>query len=145
MQNTKNNDLDQTTLFLDSNLGKQLHYNEIYSECVFKGNTPYYSESYLVKTLEKIGIGRPSTFASIIQTLIDRNYVVVTDIDGNTLDVILYQLTNDNKLVSIKKKESYGCEKRKLKITNVGIMALEFLCSKFNDLFSYDYTSKMEI
>lgn len=118
-------------------------YLKIMNELTTTRNTPYYNESTLINKLEKIGIGRPSTFASIITTLIDRNYVEKTNIEPIKCKYTQYTLMDD--LIEKKEEMKELCgEKNKLKITNLGILCYNFLENLFTHLFSYNYTSEME-
>ena len=107
-------------------------------------NTHYYSEHSLINKLESLGIGRPSTFATIVDVIQSRNYVEKKNIDAKEINVKEYELL-DNKIINcINKPKKYGEEKNKLVITNIGILTTDFLINNFDSLFSYDYTEKME-
>jgi len=106
------------------------------------GSKPHYSESTLVKKLEDMGIGRPSTFSSIVQTIIDRKYVKVTDIPGRSFTYKIYKLVD--KLTSTEKNTELGNEKNRIMITTVGILAVTFMHENFTEFFDYDYTRDME-
>lgn len=104
---------------------------------------PHYTESSLIKKLEDLGIGRPSTFSMLVETIKDRNYVKKTNIEGvkiNTNDYVL----SDNIITKQSKELIYGEEKNKLVIQPLGITVIEFLTEHFNSLFSYEYTKHME-
>jgi DNA topoisomerase-1 len=108
----------------------------------------HYTESSLIQRLEDLGIGRPSTFAPIVETIQDRGYVKCRDIEGQEYPCKEYNLsiTADGgpKLNVSKINKIFGNEKRKLVIQPIGELAITFLLKNFEILFSYDYTKSME-
>ena len=124
---------------------KKVGYAEIKSEITIKKLKTHYTEARLVQLLEKNGIGRPSTFSSLVSKIIDRMYVKKTNIIGKTLaceNLILTKKSGEIKEEKLKK--SFGDEKNKLVIQPVGIIVIEFLNKYFDNLFNYDYTKNME-
>jgi len=124
-------------------LNKPIQYNEIYNEICMNKSVHYYTESSLIHKLETLGIGRPSTFSTIVNTNIERKYIDKTDIPGTNVEYNKYLLKKDIINVNVETKQ-LGGEKNKLKITNLGVLCLEFLDKMFENIFSYDYTSNME-
>jgi len=104
-----------------------------------------YTEAMLVRELEKFGIGRPSTFASLIATIQDKSYVETKNIPAKDLIVKEYTLKPDQWPATIKEiKKKVGAEKNKLVPTDLGRSVLNFILKHFNDLFEYGFTSQME-
>jgi DNA topoisomerase-1 len=103
----------------------------------------HYTEAKLVNLLEAKGIGRPSTFASLVDKIQERNYVKKENVKGKTIMCREFEVAN-NQLNTIKVEREFGNEKNKLVITPVGILALEFLLSYFDPFFQYAYTKQME-
>ena len=104
-----------------------------------------YTEATLVRELEKFGIGRPSTFASLITTIQDKNYVETKDIPAKEVTVKEYMLKPNVWPVNEKElKKKVGAEKNKLVPTDLGRSVLSFILKHFNDLFDYGFTSQME-
>jgi DNA topoisomerase I len=107
--------------------------------------TPRFTEASLVKELESYGIGRPSTFASLLSVIQDKNYAEIKDIEGKNVQLTIYTLTSQTaplKSETITKK--VGGEKKKLVPTALGISVLDFILQHFTDLFNYSFTSQME-
>ena len=103
----------------------------------------HYTEAKLVQLLEQKGIGRPSTFSSLIEKIQERGYVKKENVKGASVKCIDYELTDGNINTVIGERE-FGNEKNKLVIKPLGIMVLEYLLTNFNDVFEYNYTKKME-
>ena len=104
-----------------------------------------YTEAVLVRELEKFGIGRPSTFASLIATIQDKNYVETKDIPAKEVKVKEYTMKPSNWPAEEKElKKKVGAEKNKLVPTELGRSVLVFMLKHFNDLFDYSFTSQME-
>ena len=118
-------------------------YNKITCKQTLKELKSHISEARLVQLLEQKGIGRPSTFSSLVEKIQERNYVVKQNVEGKKLEVIDYVLLERN-IIEEKGTKEFGNEKNKLVITQMGIFVIEFLIKYFNDLFDYDYTKCME-
>ena len=103
----------------------------------------HYTEAKLVNLLEAKGIGRPSTFASLVDKIQERKYVKKENIKGKTLTCTEFEVAN-NQLKTLEVEREFGNEKNKLVITPVGILALEFLLKHFEPFFQYTYTKQME-
>ena len=103
----------------------------------------HYTEARLVQLLEEQGIGRPSTFASLVDKIQERKYVEKQNINGKEIECNDYSF-NENNITEISSKRTFGNEKNKLVIQPLGIIVIDFLLSKFNSLFDYNYTKKME-
>jgi DNA topoisomerase-1 len=104
-----------------------------------------YTEATLVRELEKFGIGRPSTFASLIATIQDKNYVETKDIPAKEVQVKEYTMKPNQWPVDEKElKKKVGAEKNKLVPTDLGRSVLVFMLKHFNDLFDYSFTAQME-
>ena len=120
-----------------------INYKKITCKQTLKELKSHYSEAHLVQLLEQKGIGRPSTFSSLIEKIQERNYVLKQNVEGKKLDVIDYVLLEDN-IIEEKGTKEFGNEKNKLVITQMGIFVIEFLIKYFNNLFDYNYTKSME-
>ena len=108
------------------------------------GRHSHYTEASLIKCLEDKGIGRPSTYASLVDTIIERGYVKKTDIEGSLLDVTEYVLEK-GVIIESPTEKIVGQEKGKLVIQPIGVIVTEFLTSHFDELFAYEYTKGMEL
>jgi DNA topoisomerase-1 len=97
----------------------------------------------LVKKLEELGIGRPSTYAPTISTIQRRGYVVKENRDGNKRDYVEVTLKN-SQIKEVVKQENHGFEKNKLFPTDIGMVVTEFLTEHFDKILSYDFTAKIE-
>jgi len=103
----------------------------------------HYTEARLVQLLEEKGIGRPSTFATLVDKIQDRKYVEKQNITGKEIECSDYSLVENTISETISKRE-FGNEKNKLVIQPLGVIVIEFLISKFDSFFNYDYTKEME-
>jgi len=121
-----------------------IKYQQIAATVVMRNTHSHYTEATLIKRLEDYGIGRPSTFAFLVETIVERGYVKCQDVAGITQKITEFVLTDKNIRATVKEK-TFGEEKKKLVIQPVGIMTVEFLTQHFNELFSYDYTKNMEL
>lgn len=130
-------------LFFESQKGNVIPYNVIESSCVIGSRHSHYSEASLINKLEELGIGRPSTFATIVETIKDRGYVKKGDIPGTKINANRYTLKKA-KLDITKEEKEFGNEKNKLSIETIGTLTLEFLLKYFDEMFSYEYTKNME-
>ena len=125
--------------------GDILNNRSISAECKFTQAPSRYSEPTLVKKLEELGIGRPSTYAPIISTLTTgRGYVVKGDKEGQKKTVTNLVL-KDGKISSTEKTEVIGAEKGKLMPQEVGILVSDFLLKNFSDIMDYDFTANVEM
>ena len=120
-----------------------LSYSKISSCVTFKNKHSHYSESSLIKKLEDLGIGRPSTFAMLVDTIIEKKYVKKTDIDNGVLKCNEYLLKGEN-LTNETIEKPIGKESNKLVIQKTGIIIIDFLMKYFESMFSYGYTKEME-
>jgi DNA topoisomerase-1 len=118
-------------------------YKKIYAKVTMKGSKMHYTEAKLVQLLEEKGIGRPSTFSSLVDKIQERGYVKKEDIQGK--EVICRDLElEDGEIYEIENKREFGNEKDKLVIQPLGIIVMDFLDTNFNKLFNYEYTCLME-
>ncbi len=130
-------------LYFESQKGNVIPYNSIESNCFIGSRHSHYSEASLINKLEELGIGRPSTFASIVETIKDRGYVKKGDIVGEKVETNKYVL-QQNRLTITREDKECGNEKNKLTIETIGVLSLEFLSTHFDEMFSYEYTKNME-
>jgi DNA topoisomerase I len=104
-----------------------------------------YTEASLVRELEKHGIGRPSTFASLLSVIQDKSYVAVQDLPPTPIHLGTYHLTPQQWPYRHETvQQTRGAEKRKLVPTALGRSVWEWISAHFNDLFAYPFTATME-
>ena len=126
---------------LKSNLS--IPYQKIKAHIHLTETKPHYTEAKLVNLLEEKGIGRPSTFSSLIDKIQERNYVKKETVKGNTVMCTEFELEKEL-IKTLQTERTFGHEKNKLVITPVGTLALEFLLKHFEPFFEYAYTKAME-
>ena len=129
------------------NVGVEVSWDSLVAKPVETAPPKRYTEATLIKMLEKSGIGRPSTFASLVETIRDKNYVEVKDIEGMRREVPVLAVSRDSggdtPIRTIQEKV-VGGEARKLVPTELGRQVLKFCLGNFATLFDYTFTSKME-
>ncbi len=109
----------------------------------FTQQPPRYTEASLVKKLEELGIGRPSTYAPIISTIQKREYVLIGSKEGVDRKYRYLSLIKD-KIYDTQKTETVGFEKAKLFPTDIGILVNNFLMQYFNNILDYNFTAGVE-
>ena len=110
-----------------------------------ESNPPqYYNESTIVKKLESSGVGRPSTYASIVSTLYNRNYTVVKDIEGKKKEEPFYKLDNQDKITEGVHKTTTSKQKKRIVMTDLGETVLEYLLKHFSNMICIDFTARVE-
>ncbi len=124
-------------------VGQTLQRDEITATQRFTQHPARYDEAGVVRKLEELGIGRPSTYATVVTTMQDREYVVKTDKPGEKVSITLLTLVGD-KISSQKKSTIVGAEKGKLVPTDTGIIVNDFLTQFFPDVLDYNFTAEVE-
>ena len=125
------------------NVNDNLIMNEVTAIERFSRHAARYAEATLVKKLEDLGIGRPSTYASIITTVQKRGYVVKESREGIKRD-FQYLILKDGQITKEVKTENTGAEKNKMFPTDIGVVVNDFLVNHFDGVLDYGFTAGVE-
>lgn len=136
-------DENENNLLPPLSVGQVLSLKEMLATERFSRPPARYTEASLVKKLEELGIGRPSTYAPTISTIQNRGYVVKEDRDGKKRDFLAFSLT-DGKISKQQKSEITGAEKAKLFPTDIGEVVNDFLVEHFKGIVDFNFTAKVE-
>lgn len=123
--------------------GEPLELKRMGAREIFSQHPPRYSEASLVKKLEELGIGRPSTYAPTISTILKREYVVKEDRPGHLRKFCAFEMQN-GKVEERSLQENTGAEKAKLFPTDTGVLVNQFLVRYFSDIVDYGFTADVE-
>ncbi len=134
---------ENTSMLPPLKVGEQVESKEITATQRFTHHPARYTEASLVKKLEELGIGRPSTYAPTISTVQKRNYVEKTDREGNPRNYTQLTLVKQN-LTKETKTENTGAEKSKLFPTDIGVVVTNFLIEYFPTILDFHFTAKVE-
>ena len=126
------------------NTGDEVSMIEITAHQTFSRPPARFTEGSLIKELESLGIGRPSTYASIIDNIQTRGYVLKGVGDGEEREAIELKLKPDSKVIRETVTEKYGADKGKLVPTDVGKVLNDFLVKYFGHVTDYDWTARIE-
>ena len=135
---------DEMVILPEMTIGGRMFENGISAECRFTAAPPRYSEATLVKKLEELGIGRPSTYAPTISTLTKgRGYIVKGDKTGEKRSVTNLSLKNGAIRTSVK-SETVGAEKGRLLPQDIGMIVTDYLVKNFDTILDYGFTANVE-
>jgi DNA topoisomerase I len=123
--------------------GQDLPLREMKATERFTRPLPRYTEASLVKKLEELGIGRPSTYAPTISTILKRGYVEKRDKEG-IIRGYRVMILKDDKIKTEQEQETTGAEKSKLFPTDLGLVVTDFLKQYFDDIMDYSFTARIE-
>ncbi|TAE23030.1 MAG: type I DNA topoisomerase [Candidatus Kapaibacterium sp.] len=137
------NDEDNDSILPPMKQGESLELRTMTATQRYAKPAPRYTEASLVKKLEELGIGRPSTYAPTISTVQKRGYVVKEEREARQRPVNILTLKND--IVSKRtEQENYGAEKNKLFPSDVGMLVTDFLVKHFDQIMDYNFTATVE-
>lgn len=134
---------EKATLLPHLNVGQMMADEAITATEKFTQRPLRYSEASLVRKLEELGIGRPSTYAPTISTILKRGYVIKGDKPGTPRDYLEITLSKGT-ITSTVKNEIVGREKNRLCPENIGMLVTDFLSANFPDILDYGFTAKVE-
>ncbi len=137
------NEEETKSLLPELKTSQELNLEKICAEEKYTNHPPRYTEASLVRKLEELGIGRPSTYAPTISTIQNREYVIKEDRDGGTRDALEIKLIDGN-IKTITKKENFGFEKSKIFPTDIGSIVTDFLQLHFKNIMNYNFTASVE-
>jgi DNA topoisomerase-1 len=140
----ENNDEAKEGMLPALKLNQSLGVNSITATQRFTHHPSRFTEASLVKKLEELGIGRPSTYAPTISTVQDRGYVVKEDREGKPRNFDVFTLKN-NSISEEVRTENTGAEKSKLFPTDIGMVVTDFLNLHFPSIMDYNFTAKVEM
>ena len=126
------------------NVGEKTIASQIVATERFTQAPARYNEASLVKRLEELGIGRPSTYAPTITTIINRGYVVKQNKDAQKRNYTMLTLSAAGKLSEKHPSENYGKEKNRLAPTDIGMVVNDYLESQFAQIMDYNFTANVE-
>lgn len=141
--NTDEDAEDDKSLLPAVKVGENLSVEEIFGTQKFTKAPPRFTEASLVKKLEELGIGRPSTYAPTISTILNREYVIVGNLEGDVRKLQTIRLKK-GAITEKVESETYGADRRKLIPTDIGIVVNDFLVDYFKSILDYDFTAKVE-
>jgi len=139
-------EIEEVSNFITVEKGVPIKLESLKATETFNYSNSRYTEATLIKKMEALGIGRPSTYANIIKTILDRGYVEVKDVEGIIKDTTEWTIKGGkNARVTEKaKKVKIGFEKKKFVPTQNGIDITEFLLKHFSEIMNYNFTAEME-
>lgn len=144
MESTDEDEEDsQSTILPPLSIGQTLDLQQMEATQRYTKQPPRYTEASLVKKLEEMGIGRPSTYAPTITTIQKRNYIVKENRDGKEREILQITLKN-NKISDALKTENYGVEKAKLFPTDLAMVTNDFLVHHFPSVVDFHFTANVE-
>ncbi|MFV0530262.1 MAG: type I DNA topoisomerase [Flavobacteriales bacterium] len=143
LESTDDEKEEENELLPKMNKGEAVQHNQITAQQRFSKPPARYTEASLVKKLEELGIGRPSTYAPTISTIQRREYVEKSQLEGieREYDYIILKV---DKIKASKRKERTGADRNKLIPTEIGIIVNDFLVEHFENILDYSFTAQVE-
>ncbi len=123
--------------------GEDMVLDEMVAAERFTQHPPRFTEASLVKKMEELGIGRPSTYAPTISTIQQREYVVKSDLEGSSREFLTITLA-DGKVTETKQTSTVGADKGKLMPTDIGVVVNDFLTEHFPNVLDFNFTADLE-
>ncbi len=143
-ESTDNGNGDKSDIIPPVKVGMKLNYEIITASERFTLPPPRYTEASLVKKMEELGIGRPSTYAPVISTIQNRGYVAREDRPGTEREIRFMGL-KEGKITEAARTEISGTEKAKMFPQDIGMIVNDFLVENFKDIVDYHFTANVEV